>query len=109
MPSAAVQSVMVSDITSSGLTVSWQPPPISHQNGAISLYTVLVSAVNSSFTRSVTSQETTIEIIGLHPNYAYTVSVTAEGSSGSGIASDPVLFTTLQAGKHSLYLCMYPL
>ena len=107
VPTAAVQNVIVSDVSSTGLTVSWEAPPLSHQNGPITVYSILISAVNSSYSRSVTSLALTVDITGLHPNYEYTVSVTAESNSGSGIASSPIMFTTLQARKYSHYVLGY--
>ncbi|KAI6661336.1 Phosphatidylinositol phosphatase PTPRQ-like [Oopsacas minuta] len=97
VPSAPVQNVTLTSITATSLSVSWTAPPVADQNGAILLYTVQVSAVNSAYIQSVTSQELIAEITGLHADTLYTVVVTPETSMGSGVDSTPIEFITMES------------
>ena len=99
VPSAPVQNITLSSVTSTGLTVSWSAPPLSHQNGDILLYNILVSAVNSAYQQLVTSSDMMTQINGLHPDTLYTIMVTPETSMGPGVASSLVEFSTMESGE----------
>ena len=53
------------------LNFTWSPPPEEHQNGIIIEYKVQVTEVLTGEMVVKTSNSTTIEVSGLHPDYAY--------------------------------------
>ena len=78
-PTAAPQSFVADWITSMEVQLSWEPPPLEHQNGLIQSYTITVFEVDSNSTKEVHQNfaSNTISLTGLHPYYNYIMSVAA--------------------------------
>ena len=98
---------MVTDITSTAITVQWGPVPCIHQNGAITGYSVRYVVMGSSEegTEDVTgASEMEVTISNLTPSTTYLVSVAAVNGVGAGVFSDSESAMTLGATTyiHSL-------
>ena len=65
-------------LSSTSISLSWNPPPHEHHNGEIDSYTVLCTEVNTGGSLSQHSTPTTnITIDELHPYYTYKCNVSA--------------------------------
>ena len=53
------------------LNCTWSPPPEQHQNGIITVYRVQLTEVLTGVMLVKSSNSTTIEVSGLHPDYEY--------------------------------------
>ena len=69
--------VQGSAVNSTTIQLQWQPPLFSDQNGVIRSYLINISVVETRATLQLTSQNTAINISGLHPHYTYTLTVAA--------------------------------
>ena len=100
-PRAAPQNVRVSALSSTSLSVSWDPVPLIDQNGIITVYDVEYSQstfleLPSPLTLSVDSTNMSATISGLEEYVEYSISVAAYTVIGEGPFSLPVQETTLQ-------------
>ena len=94
-PSAAPDSVSISAVTSSSITVQWEMVPCIHRNGDITGYSVQYGIQGQSTqTMSVDSKGGSYEITGLQSSTTYSIQVAAMNSAGTGDYSDPYLITT---------------
>ena len=59
------------------LNCTWSPPPEEHQNGIITEYRVQITEVLTGEMNVKRSNSTTIEVLGLHPDYEYEWNVAA--------------------------------
>ena len=99
-PSAPPSSVMVTDVTSTTITVQWGPmEPCADQNGAITGYSVRYGSENVSVSGDSSGGMTTIT--GLSPSTTYSIQVAAETSAGTGVYSSAV--NQLTNGVHYIY------
>ena len=98
--SAPPTSVRVFEVTSSSITVQWEPVDCIHCNGDITGYSVQYIKLGGSGTESglqeVTNRQATIS--GLTPSTVYAVFVAAVNSAGTGVYSDEVVQET--EGEH---------
>ncbi|GAA6111175.1 roundabout homolog 3 isoform X2 [Tachysurus ichikawai] len=97
VPSAPPQAVIVSTITlsnSSGISVSWQPPPVEMQNGIIQEYKIWCLGNDSQaryhVNQTVDGNVLSAVVKGLLAGILYQVEVAAVTSAGVGIHSQPV-------------------
>lgn len=74
---------MVSALSASSISMSWEPPALEHRNGEILRYIVNVTHATSGETLHSTPN-TTIVVHSLHPYYVYHCNVAAENVIGSG-------------------------
>ena len=99
-PSAAPNSVSVSEVTSSSITVQWEAVPCIEQNGNITGYTVWYgSQTQSVLGGSVT--ETTIS--NLTPSTTYNIQMAAMNDAGTGDYSNTISIMTLGIIDHRQY------
>lgn len=78
-PSSPPQYLRVARKTSTSFTLTWQPPPLSQQNGAIQFYTLTVQEQGTNATLlEFTTNDTNLTIRPLHPYYYYESNVRAE-------------------------------
>ena len=70
-------NLIVSDVESRSLQLSWEAPPTEVVNGIIRKYLVNLTALDSGAERIVESFATSLEINNLHPYTRYTISVSA--------------------------------
>ena len=93
-PSAAPNSVRVSEVTSSSITVQWGSVSCIHRNGDITGYRIraMTSGENDRIGTVGDVREATIS--GLIPSTEYTVSVAAVNSQDTGPYSDGIVTST---------------
>ena len=80
-------------IDSRTLTVMWEPPLNSLQNGILQYYTVAVLVQQTFTSFTVNTTEVSLTIPNLHPAYDHTIRVAAV-TIGTGPFSIPVAITT---------------
>lgn len=76
-PTAAPVNLAGNIVDSTTIFISWNAPPLSFQNGIIRMYSVRYTAMESGITYTVTTQNKSIDLTGLHPFYNYFISVAA--------------------------------
>ena len=106
VPSAAPNSVSMSAVTSSSITVLWGAVDCIHSNGDITGYSVQYGVVGSGSTQNMSAFVTGATILGLMPFTNYSIQVAAENSAGIGDYTDHVIVETSR-GKllARLYQC----
>ena len=82
------------------MTLSWNPPETSQQNGVIRSYIVNVLEEETGRSFSVNSTNTELSIRNLHPFYIYHFAVAAVTISQGPFAYEYVL-QTLEDGEYS--------
>ena len=97
-------------LSSSTLSITWQPPAPEGQNGVIVSYTVrlIERPTNITFTYQRGGSHTEVFITNLHPHYEYSCLVAAGTSVGLGPFSAPFILTTHQDGEYVNYLFYHP-
>ena len=96
-PSAAPNSVSISVVTSTSITVQWGAVDCIHRNGHITGYSVQYGVVGSGSFHSVDATGTEATISGLMPSTTYSIQVAAVNSAGTGSYSDAQMPTTLDS------------
>ena len=97
-PSAPPKSLNVSTMTSSSVTVQWEPVDCIHRNGDIIGYSVQYGEQGGQSKQTVNvSGGATYEgtIFGLHASTMYTIEVAAVNSVGVGVYSNDTIVNTL--------------
>ena len=90
-PSAAPNSVSVSEVTSSSITVQWRAVPCIHRNGDITGYIVRYGS-ETQFVSGGSVTETTIS--NLTPSTTYNVRVAAVNDADTGAFSSTISIMT---------------
>ena len=87
-PTSAPANISGQAVDSTGISISWNPPPFENQNGIIRHYAVNITELETGITFSRVSLTTSISLHNLHPFYRYSVTVTAVtvGPSPASIA-----------------------
>ncbi|XP_043928372.1 roundabout homolog 2 isoform X15 [Protopterus annectens] len=93
-PSAPPQSVTVVTVgshNSTSISISWDPPPLDHQNGIIQEYKIWCLGNETRFhiNKTVDAAIRSVMIGGLFPGIQYRVEVAASTSAGVGVKSEP--------------------
>ena len=107
-PSAAPSNVIVTEVTSSSITVQWGMVPCIHHNGKITGYSVQYDELGGDHEITQTMSASgdfsggMATIYRLSPATLYIVLVAAENRAGTGDYSDPV--SVLISGTHA---CIY--
>lgn len=65
-------------LSSTSVTLEWEPPPSEHQNGIIRFYSVCYLEEETTLEFLSTSNSTTLTIMDLHPHFTYYIRVRAE-------------------------------
>ena len=81
------------------MTLSWNPPEASQQNGVIRSYIAIVREEETGRNFSVKSTNTELRIGNLHPFYTYRFAVAAVTISQGPFTNEYVL-QTLEDGKY---------
>jgi Down syndrome cell adhesion molecule-like protein 1 len=92
-------------LTSTSLQVSWQPPPLNHQNGLLQGYKVSfepmadenISDNDDMDTRKTTALTTVLTTLKKFSNYS--IQVLAYTRMGDGVISQPIFCHTEEDGK----------
>ena len=102
-PSGAPQNFRARDTRRTSITLVWQPPPASQQNGIITNYTVRVTpTVESQYT--VMTTELLLIVSPLLGNSPYTFAVAASTVVGIGPYSSPITASTEGPGVLLLWM-----
>ena len=101
VPTAVPENITVEHVLSDTVILSWEPPPVEQQNGAIQSYVIGVTEADSGREYNVTSLVTTHAVGSLHPYYTYSFRIAAV-TIGIGPYSHPINTTTLEAGKYTV-------
>ena len=103
-PSAAPEK-FAADPGERQVVFSWSPPPVTQRNGVITSYTLSCSPSPSSLPQSP-SHSGPLTVTGFSPDIAYSCSVVATNSRGSGPPAN-VTFTMQQDCKsnYMFFLC----
>ena len=103
-PSAPPASVSVSEVTSSSITVQWEPVDCADRNGDITGYSVQYWEVGSGSTQTMPvsgGSATETVISGLMLSTAYSIQVAAVNSAGTGPYSAVIMHTIQLSQSHS--------
>jgi Fibronectin type III domain len=95
-------------LTSTSLQVSWQPPPVNHQNGLLQGYKVSFEPMADDYTsdnddmdtRKTTALTTVLTTLKKFSNYS--MQVLAYTRMGDGVISHPIFCHTEEDGELSL-------
>ncbi len=106
-PSAPPQDIKCSSSSSTTLLVSWRPPPVESQNGALAGYTVRYAVVGGGAEvntepveePAVPPSSNQIQLQRLEKWTLYRVTVAASTSVGPGPESEPLLCRTDEDGN----------
>ncbi|KAJ8280104.1 hypothetical protein GJAV_G00050580 [Gymnothorax javanicus] len=94
VPSAPPQAVTVVTVqlgNASGVTVSWEPPPIEARNGIIQQYRIWCLGNDTQAVNQTTDGKSlSATLSGLQPSVLYQVEVAAVTSAGVGAHSQPI-------------------
>ena len=85
-------------VTSTSLTLNWNPPGFDKVNGVIIYYQIIVIEVETGYTYNYTSYSTTLSLTQLHPAYTYQCSIAAY-TVALGPYSEPFNVTTAEDGR----------
>ncbi|XP_072547689.1 roundabout homolog 2 isoform X2 [Salminus brasiliensis] len=93
-PSAPPQQVTVLTVgnqNSTSISISWDPPPVDHQNGIIQEYKIWCLGNESRFhvNKTVDAAIRSVVVGGLQAGVLYRVEVAASTSAGVGVKSEP--------------------
>ena len=91
-PSAAPNSVSVSEVTSSSITVQWGAVPCIHRNGDITGYIVRYGSQTQSVSGGSVTEAT---ISNLTPSTTYNIRVAAVNDADTGDDSNIISIMTL--------------
>ena len=107
VPSSAPTRVTVVNVTSTTLSLEWDPLTIEDHNGVITGYVVNYSRVDTGSTVTIVSSTTSVYIGMLRPYTTYSFSVAAETSVGSGPFSPSLQRTTAEDGMSQIECSLY--
>ena len=94
-PSAAPNSVSVSAVTTSSITVQWGTVDCIHRNGDITGYLVRYGLESDGRNRKTEdASEEVYSITGLNHSTIYVIQVAAVNLAGGRVYSDPLVITT---------------
>ena len=99
-PTAPPQNVSYGGRTNVSITLTWNPPPFSHQNGQIRSYSIIVTYPLSGTQQQfrTNSSSTSFTVGGLLPFSSYIFSVSAETIS-LGPYSAAINVSTIEGGR----------
>lgn len=89
-------------LSSTSLSVTWDPPTLDSQNGIITEYRINITELETGNVISLISFNTFITVQFLHPYYTY-ASVVSAVTNAEGPSSEELVITTPQDGKKLIY------
>ena len=98
VPTQSPANFVSSVLSSSSVSLSWNPPPVESQNGIIISYHLNITTLATGSVTLYTSYDTTIQVNGLVPYTTYTCLIAAETSIGRGPYTTIITFTTMEDG-----------
>ena len=107
VPIAPPQEVTANEVASMYLTLTWNAPPFEETNGIIRYYMIRVSELETGTSFFVTSNETEVTVLELHPYYTYECNVAAY-TIDLGPYSTSITIQLLEEGKNVLmHFCTF--
>jgi receptor-type tyrosine-protein phosphatase Q len=96
-PTGPPQNIFALEVDESSITLTWDPPPASEQNGVITYYSInMTTGEGDMLSFRTSSNEFTVS--GLEPYKVYYFTLAAETESGQGPFSSSMPFRTGEAG-----------
>ena len=96
-------------MSSTIITLFWDPPPADEQNGIITQYRINITEVETGRTFSLFSATTSVNVTSLHPYYTYNCAIAAVTSIGAGPYTSVITVVTLQDGKVTFISLLFKL
>ncbi|XP_048577068.1 uncharacterized protein LOC116604334 [Nematostella vectensis] len=107
-PGAAPTSIGGSGISTSSVSVTWQPVPLNKQFGRILGYKILLWNVTFQMNVSLVGEDVLSHVVsGLYTLTSYNVSLLAYNRMGEGPWSESIVLTTLNKCKPSTVFILY--
>ena len=100
VPNGAPQNIDINVVNPRSVHLTWEPPNPETQNGNIVHYLINVAVSESSDEFVLTSVVTSTIIDYLHPDYTYTITISAV-TTGPGPYSLPFIVTAPEDGKNA--------
>ena len=88
--------------TSRSILLEWEPPLLEERNGNIIQYTIELIQLDRGLNQTLTTTNTTLTVLGLHPYSVYRYRLAAHTSVGKGPFSNFSELQTLQDGKYNI-------
>ena len=104
VPSSPPQSLHGNAMSSTGISLFWDPPPADAQNGIITRYMISITDVETGRSFSLFSATTSVNVTSLHPYYTYNFTIAAVTIVGDGPYTTSITIVTLQDGKFLCYI-----
>lgn len=98
VPSQSPVDIASAILSSSSVSLSWNPPPSHSQNGIIISYHLNITSLINGHSIFLLSNGTTIQIDGLTPYTRYSCLVAAQTNVGRGPYTTSISFTTKEDG-----------
>ena len=98
VPSGPPQSLGASALSPYSIEITWQPPPLSDQNGVITGYVINITSLATGAILQLTSINTVLQVPNLTPFTNYVCIIAARTAIGVGPFSTVVNTQTLEAG-----------
>ena len=98
MPSSPPQTPHGNALSSTGITLFWDPPPTDEQNGIITRYVISITEVETDRSFSLFSATTSVNVTSLHPYYTYNCTIAAVTIVGEGPYTRTITIVTFQDG-----------
>ena len=98
-PSVAPSNFKASIVTSTSVTLTWDPLPIDDQNGVILYYAIDVTVKETEEQFQLTSNTTSLEVTDLPPFRTFVCVIAAATSAGLGPIGPTYTVVTLEDSK----------
>lgn len=98
IPTAPPQDITVDQLSSTRMTLTWNPPPFEHINGLIRYYVMQVTEVETQAIFTVAPNITEITVEDLHPYYTYQCKIAAH-TIDLGPFSNTITIQLLEEGE----------
>ena len=96
-------------MSSTIITLFWDPPPADEQNGIITQYRINITEVQTGRSVTLFSSTTSVNVTSLHPYYTYNCAIAAVTSIGAGPYTSVITVVTLQDGKVTFISLLFKL
>ena len=98
----APQNLLVSDITSSSISLSWSPPPFSERLG-LALYKYSINCIHQNHAVVMQTEILNVTVANLHPFAPYNCCVAVNSTHGLGQLACQNSFTGEKSESYYIY------
>ena len=106
VPTGPPQNIALTDVTSTSLNISWNPPLFSERNGLIIRYDITFEELPTNNITKYNTSDNSIYITNLHPYYNHSFICSAATIIGSGPLSSKDIFLTSEDGTSFVISCV---